>query len=307
MLKSNRRLMRLVTLALTIPLAVLCGTSPALATGKPTGAFKNFTLCPLKNTKVRQCLYSDTTKGPGGGKVILGKQTVPIENPISLQGGVYLNLETEEDEFVNAEGGPTLSNSPENVPGGLLEIFAPEFLPEPLKFFFEEYIINKGPTGVTATTEVVGAVKLNESNLIDGNGVALTLPVRVHLNNSFLGSECYIGSSAHPITFNLTTGTTSPPEPNKPISGKVGTIVFSEENNLLRITENSLVDNAFSAPAAEKCVNYVPWWLGGELIEYLANKVVDEKIGLPSAAGHNTAILNGVVEKATAKAVKASE
>jgi hypothetical protein len=308
MLKSNRRWMRLVTLSLTVPLLVaLCGTSSALAVGKPTGAYKNFTLCPLKGKEVIECLYSDTNKGSTGGKVTLGKQTVAIENPVSLQGGIRLNEVAEEEEFVNAEGGSTLSNSPQTVPGGLLEIFPPSFLPEPLKYFFEEYIINKGPTGVTATTEQVGAIKINESHLVNGHKTALVLPVRVHLNNSFLGSECYIGSAANPITFNLTTGQTSPPEPNKPITGKVGTIVFSEEDNLVRITENSLVDNAFSVPSAEGCVNYVPWWLGGELIEALANEVVDSKLGLPSAAGHNAVELNGTIEKATVKAVKASE
>jgi hypothetical protein len=303
--KGNRRWMRLVTLVLTAPLVALCGVSPALASREPTGAYKNFTLCPLKS--VNDCLYSDTNKGPTGGKATLGKETVPIENPVSLQGGVHYNFEAEEEEFVNAEGGPTLSNSPQTVPGGLLEIFPPELLPEPLKFLFEEYLINKGPTGATATTELVGSIKINESHLVNGHRTALVLPVRVHLNNPFLGSECYIGSVANPITLNLTTGTTSPPGPNESISGKVGNIVFSEEDNLVRITENSLVDNAFSVPVAEGCVNYVPWWLGGSLIEALADEVIDSKLGLPSAAGHNTVELNGTIEKATAKAVEASE
>jgi hypothetical protein len=301
MLKGNRRLVRLVMLALTVPLAVALLASPAFAEGKPKAPYNHFTLCPLKNTKVKQCLWSNVTSG----KVEIGKQPVPITNPITLQGGVY--LAAGEDVFVPAEGGSTLSNSPQNVPGGLLGIFPPEFLPEPLKFFFEEYIINAGPTGVTATTEQVGEIKLNEGNLLNGVETALVLPVRVHLNNSFLGSECYIGSSSHPLTLNLTTGTTEPPEPNKPISGKIGILTFTEENKLLTITENSLVDNSFSAPKAEKCVNYVPWWLGGELIEELALEVLDGKIGLPSAAGHNTAILNGTIQKATAVAVKASE
>jgi hypothetical protein len=302
MLKRNRRLMRIVVLALAVPLAVMSLASSALATGKPTGEFKNFTLCPLKNTSVHFCVYSDTT----GGEVKLGNQKVPITNPITFQGGVY-KVGTEEETYINPEGGPVLSNSPQNVPGGLLGLMPPEFLPEPLKFFFEEFIINKGPTGVTATTEVVGPVKLSRQDLLLEEGTALTLPVRVHLNNSFLGSECYVGSSAHPITLKLTTGATSPEKPNESISGKTGTLTTNEEFTLDVLTNNSLVDNAFSAPKAEKCVNYVPWWLGGELIEALALEVLDGKIGLPSADGHNTAILNGTVELGSAKAVKASE
>jgi hypothetical protein len=37
-----------------------------------------------------------------------------------------------------------------------------------------------------------------------------------------LGSSCYVGSSARPLQLNLTAGATSPPAPNKPISGKRG-------------------------------------------------------------------------------------
>jgi hypothetical protein len=48
--------------------------------------------------------------------------------------------------------------------------------------------------------------------------------VKVRLENPFLGSECYVGSNSSPVVLNLTTGTTSPPAPNKPIKGTVGNI-----------------------------------------------------------------------------------
>lgn len=47
----------------------------------------------------------------------------------------------------------------------------------------------------------------------DGNTLSKTaevVPVRAHLKNIHLGEACYIGSSARPITLNLTTGTTAP-------------------------------------------------------------------------------------------------
>jgi len=304
--RAGRRIAGAASL-LAVP-AVLLGllASPALATGKPTGEFKNFTACPLKHTpKPEICLYSKTSSG----EVKLGSTAVPITNPIYLQGGFYIAIEEEEAHsvWVNAEG-ETLSKSPENVPGGLLDILPPEFLPEPLKYLFEEYIINKGITGVTATTELVGAVKYDEGALVNGaNEPDLTLPVRVHLGNTFLGEDCYVGSSAHPVTLQLTDGTTSPKLPNKPITGTVGEITFKDGNKLVVITGNKLVDNSFSAPAASGCVNYFPWWLGGELIEELANEVIDKKIGLPSEDGNNTAILNNTLEKASAVAVKESE
>src|SRR6202040_3165161 len=108
--------------------------------------------------------------------------------------------------------------TPQTVPGGLLKIVAPTFFPEILQIIFNEFI-NKGITGVTSTTELVGEVTLNVGNEISASGTALTLPVRVHLENSFLGNNCFIGSKAHPVLVELTSGTTSPPLPNEPITG----------------------------------------------------------------------------------------
>ena len=43
--------------------------------------------------------------------------------------------------------------------------------------------------------------------------MAMKLPVKMHLENPFLGSNCYVGSSSSPLIWNLTTGTTAPPAP----------------------------------------------------------------------------------------------
>jgi hypothetical protein len=179
---------------------------------------------------------------------------------------------------------------------------SPEFFPEPLKAIFNEFI-NKGITGVTATTELVGEVNLNLLNQLTGSGTALTLPVRVHLENSFLGSGCYIGSKAHPVVVEFTTGTTSPPAPNKPITGKVGEIETKESGNIIIVNNNSLVNNSFAAPEAEGCGSQILFGLFTGLID----KAVGSEVGLPSAAGNNTAILNGKQELADVAAVKASE
>ena len=61
---------------------------------------------------------------------------------------------------------------------------------------------------------------------------------------------------------------------------------------------NSLVNNSFAAPTAEGC---------GGLFSFLVDPAVNAEIGLPSAAGHNTAILNGTQELAASAAVRASE
>ena len=95
---------------------------------------------------------------------------------------------------------------------------------------------------------------------------------------------------------NLTTGATSPPAPNKTIKGNPGKI--NVEEGLLTDEGNSLVNNSFAAPEAEGC---------GGIFSFLIDPLVDAKLGLPSAAGHNTAILNGKLQQAGAKTVKESE
>jgi hypothetical protein len=279
-------LARLAAAALA-PLAMLALAAPAMA-GKPTGEFANFTECPVGNPAVITCIYGSTTSG----EFTIGSTSVPLTKTQTLQGGLNGEL-----EFVNAANGETLSKTPQTVPGGLLKIMAPSFLPGFLQELFNEFI-DKGITGVTATTELVHTPSLNLFAALSGEGTALTLPVRVHLENPLLGSGCYVGSSAHPITVELTTGTTSPPAPNKPITGSAGEFDVKDGGELLILRKNSLVNNSFAAPEAEGC---------GGFFSFLIDPAVDAEIGLPSAAGHNTAILDGTQELAGAGVVKASE
>ena len=280
--------------ALIVPLAI---ASPALATPHhPTGNFVPFADCPLSNPAVTQCIVANTSSG----EFVVGKKTVPITNPITLQGGTIPNETTGEVEFVAAEDGNTLSQAPQTVPGGLLGIKAPTTWPKKLQERFNKFI-DEGLTGVTETTELAkpaSAIKLSTTNLIFEDGVALQLPVKVKLSNVFLGSSCYVGSESNPIVLNLTTGTTSPPEPNKPIKGSAGALEILEEGALLRLIGGSLVDNAFAAPEATGC---------GGVFSKLVDPLVNAAFGVPAAAGLNTAILTGKLEDAFAPAVRASE
>ena len=86
------------------------------------------------------------------------------------------------------------------MPGGLLEIIAPEFLPKWLQEIINNFI-NEGITGVTETTELAmpaSHARLNLTSLFSASGTALKLPVKVKLSNAFLGSECYVGSGVEP-------------------------------------------------------------------------------------------------------------
>jgi hypothetical protein len=278
-------------------LALLVFAPSALAEHHPTGNFAPFKYCPLANSATEFCTVANTT----GGEFSVGKRDVPINKTITLQGGLHENS-SGELEFIAAEGAETLSKTALYVPGGLLDIVAPEFLNKEEKEKFEK-AINEGITGVTETTELAkpaSAIKLSTRNLIFETGTALQLPVKVKLGNVFLGEGCYIGSESSPITLNLTTGTTSPPEPNKPIKGSPGKGEFLEEGTLIRLSGGSLVDNSFSAPGSHGCGTI-------KLFEGLVDEAVNAELGVPSAAGHNTAILNGSLEEAFAPAVTASE
>jgi hypothetical protein len=291
------RLTSLFAVAASASLLVLAFASSAQAL-KPTGDFVNFGDCPMNNPSVNQCIWAQTTSG----QFSIGSTEVPITKAITLQGGLIFIEEPRSETFVGARDGNTLSKTPQTVPGGLLKIVAPSFFGEPLSKIFNEFI-NKGITGVTATTELVGNPIINRLNLLFGSGTALSLPVRVHVENEFLGPKCFVGSSSKPVTVNLTTGSTSPPPPNMSITGSVGEIEGKDEGQLVVINKNSLVDNSFAAPVAEGCGSQILFGLFTGLID----SAVDSQLALPSAAGHNTAILNGSLENTSVSAVKASE
>ncbi len=278
-------------------LMALAFASPALAL-KPTGDFVNFGNCPTKVTGVNFCVFAQTTSG----EFKIKKTEVPITKTITLQGGIIDNETTGAETWVNAaNGAETLSKTPQSVPGGLLKIMAPEFFPEPLKKIFNEFI-SKGITGVNATAELVGNISISRGALLTGAPNALNLPVRVHLENEFLGPKCYVGSSSKPVNIELTTGTTSPALPNEPITGSLGEPEFKDESILI-LRKNSLVNNTFAAPEAEGCGSQILFGIFTGVVDGAVNL----ELGLPSVSGNNTAILKGTLENAAEAAVLASE
>jgi hypothetical protein len=287
--------MRRLFMTAALVAALVVSASQALASSHhPTGEFAQFAECPLSHPSLAFCIYSESN----GGFFQIGKKTVPLKNPVVLQGG--LEESGEEAIFVAAENGETLSKTPQVVPGGLLGVVAPSWWPTYLKNLFNE-TINNGFTGVTATVELAApasSIKLSPGNLIAEEGDALVLPVKIKLSNPFLGSNCYIGSNTNPVVINFTTGETSPPPPNEPISGAAGTLTANEDFTLLTLSGGRLVNNSFAAPKAKGC---------GGLFSFFIDPFVDSLIGLPSPAGTNTAILEGKIQLASPEAVKASE
>jgi len=278
------------TLAAAAVGAATMAIGASAASAAPTGPYAVFAQCPTGNPDVSVCVVSDTT----GGAIKLGNQNVPINKRIRLQGGLKFDPDTFESIFVPAKNGDTLQQTALDVPGGLLGITVPSALPQPARGLLEAAI--NTVNGVKATAQLVGPVGFSFNNLLSGQGIAVELPIRVKLDNPFLGNNCYIGSASAPVKLRLTNGTTNPPAGTAPLVGSPG--VLGATGDITTVTGQSLVDNTFSVPKASGC---------GGLLSPLINPVVDLKVGLPSAAGKSTARLNGDAQIGDASLVKASE
>jgi hypothetical protein len=258
---QSKTLTRLLAAAGAAILAIALFAPIAQAKEEPKAGFTQFRGCPRPEEKVMfYCIRSDVK----GGHLQFGKKNVPIENPLTLVGGTNVEFE----EFTaNSEGG--LSKTKQKVPGGVLGLTGLTWL---LEFFGSEALT------LYATTELAGAPE-------EFTPTGVILPIKVHLEtpSGVLGNNCYIGSNGTPIVLHNTTGTTEPPPPNKPITGK--NFELKEEAGIVHLRNGIFVDNSFSVPGASGCelklFGFIPISLNG---------FVNEQSGLPSAAGHNEAV-----------------
>jgi len=273
-------------------LVALVFAATALASShNPKGEYAQFNECPLNRVTITDCIFSVSS----GGGFTVGKKTVPLVNPVTLQGG--FEGAGEEIEFYGAENGDTLSKTAQPVPGGLLGITAPTWWPKFIQDWFNN-LINEGFTGVTATVELTGPTKgltnidLSTENLLFEEGTALGLPVKIKLSNAILGSNCYIGSNSKPVQLNFTTGTSGA------LKGSAGELSFNEAFTIITISGGKLVDGTYAAPAAAGC---------GGIFSFFIDPLVNSILGTPSPSGKNSATLEGKLQDAQAEAVKASE
>jgi hypothetical protein len=242
--------------------AVVATSLLALGSSAAFAAFPDFTGCPTANPSVTACVDIESTDG----FLDIKGFRVPIGTSFALRGGLIPNANggVGPATFVAPTNGTGVFSKPIQIPGGILGIEFP--IPG---------------NAVTATAQLAGSA----SNIrIDPAELFVSIPVKLKLDNPILGSNCYIGSNSNPVRLNLTVGTTSPPPPNRPITGHAGELSFDARGNVLFIG-NINVDNAFSVPGATGC------GLGLGLV----NALVNAKLGLPSAAGNNTiSITNNV-------------
>ena len=256
-LKHRARLSLVAVAALVVAALV----APAANAATPAPGYTQFTGCPTaaEVPTTQFCMHSKIK----GGFFKMGNKKVPIENPITITGGVNEELE---HFAATSQGG--MKPVKQKVPGGVV-----------------------GLTGLTWLLELLGSEALTLYAVTEAMGPpALTLttidmPIRVHLINSTLGNNCYVGSPTNPIQLHLTTGTTSPPPPNTPISGKEGELGYSEATSILTLNNATFVDNSFSAPGASGCVltlfGFIPISING---------LVNTQSGLPAPAGTNETV-----------------
>ncbi len=265
--RASRPVRRTLAVFAAACFALVLMSSSASAAKNPLNVihkeeFAKFVNCPTNIDKA--CVYSETLSG----EFKFGSKSVPITNPVIMQGG-YLELGFGvyplDPPLYGAEA---VSKTSQPVPGGLTGL--------------SEQI--GGP--VNATAEVAGEVLLRPDAISFGENIGIKLPIKVHLENEELGPNCYIGSDEEPIVLRLTDGTTEPPAGTEPISGAVGTNEGRDKGRLLTFIGNKQVDNTFEVPAAKNCGT-------NALLEPVITAAVNAAEGLPSAPGKNVAILEG--------------
>jgi hypothetical protein len=268
--RARERRLAGAVMALVTALVALAAAGPALAIKEPVDKedFAPFADCPTAGSAV--CIVSNTT----GGEFKLGSKTVPIPEGtvITLQGG--LPLESYVDQTLTQPlDGKTLSETPLSVPGGLTGI---------------------GGLGgeVTATAELAGPVEVNRSDLAIPVGPAVTLALKVKLDNEVLGENCYIGSDAEPIVLHLTVGKTAPPAPAEPLEGHRNPLEYKDKKRLVYIPNNTLVDNNFAVPGVSGC---------GGALSSIIDPIVDLDTGLPSKAGESKVVMTASLEETASK------
>jgi hypothetical protein len=292
----RRRGLVVAAMALAVPLMALGSVSSALA----APVFEKFKECPTEIPGATLCQWAQTTSG----EFAIGTTEVPINMPVTQQGGGIPDGIPTEYFLLPAKNGESLSKTELNVPGGLLDLvnctkIKGEFLFEKAERAFCKGFFENGFTGVTSTLELVAnehdPAFLNEHNLAEETGTAITLPVRIHLKNPLLGNVCYIGSEASPILLHLSTGKSGT------LTGKRGKVqtLHEGEREALRIYENTLVDNTFTVPVTEGCGEFFG-------ITGFLDSLVNEKLGLPSKAGNNIAKLEGELTNTSVEEVELS-
>jgi hypothetical protein len=290
---SFGRSARYGTLAAVTALAVLMPLAAASAGttsgGTLRGDWAAFTRCPVDNSKMLAatgqakngsgssalCAVNDSPSGT----IKLGN-TSATSGDTNLQAGLVGNFSAG-FSVVSPKGGG-IAAAPVDIPGGLLGLICPSSIPV-ISAICQE-IVGSPLNTVAAVVQPAG--KPSHFNLGAGllKGVPiLKLPVKIQLQNSILGSNCYIGSNSDPIVL----------QPENMVTPKITTQRFDpngtpDKKGVLEdiVVNGQQGDDTFSVPGATGC---------GGLLSAVIDPILNAKEGLPSASGNNSLILNNAV------------
>ncbi|MEU8957799.1 hypothetical protein AB0C93_26235 [Streptomyces sp. NPDC048518] len=257
------------------------GTATAAAPA-PNGEWAPFTRCPVDAPamlvadgldKTPQCVVSSSLSG----SIKLGKTTVPTGRT-NLQMGVVQNADGT-SSVVAPSGGALIADSA-TVPGGLLGLMCPSNIPAITDIC--KQLDNSSLNKITATVESVGApYDFDQTAGIVTDKPIVAIPVRIHLQNPFLGGKCYIGTAAKPVV--LRPKNLQFPEFGMSFFRGDGTADDEGEMSRIDLTKATQNDSTFAVPGAGGC---------GLGLFGLIDAAVNAKTGLPSATGNNSLTLN---------------
>ncbi|MGW3958074.1 hypothetical protein ACWEKM_46145 [Streptomyces sp. NPDC004752] len=256
------------------------GTATA-ATAQLNGEWAPFTRCPVDApamvaadglARTPQCVVSASPSG----SITLGNTTV-VTGRTNLQLGVVQNSDGTSTVVAPPDGAVIADSA--SVPGGLLGLMCPSGLPVITAIC--EQLADSTLNRITATVESVGTpFDFDQSAGVVTDRPIVALPVRIHLENPFLGAGCYIGTKNNPIVLRP-RNLTSPAFGLSSFKGD-GTPAADGEMSRIGLTGATQNDSSFAVPGASGC------GLGIGLIDAAVNL----KTGLPSAAGKNSLTLN---------------
>ncbi|MET8572445.1 hypothetical protein [Streptomyces sp. NPDC004783] len=257
------------------------GTATAAA-AVPNGEWAPFTRCPVDApamlaadglTRTPQCVVSSSPSG----SIKLGKTTVTTGRT-NLQIGVVQN--SDGTSSVVAPAGGALVADSATVPGGLLGLMCPSNIPVVTAIC--EQLDDSSLNKITATVESVGTpYAFDQTAGILTDQPIVAIPVRIHLENPFLGSKCYIGTADNPVV--LRPENRQFPEFGMSFFRGDGTAADDGEMSRISLTGATQNDSTFTVPGASGC---------GLGLFGLIDAAVNAKTGLPSASGNNSLTLN---------------
>ncbi|WP_328333699.1 MULTISPECIES: hypothetical protein [unclassified Streptomyces] len=281
-MRSVSTRLRLGLLAGSTALTAFVSVGTATAAGGPVslnGSWAPFSRCPVDapamlaadgQNDTALCVSSHSANG----SIKLGNSVVPT-GASDLQLGVITHPDGS-STLVSPAGGALVADSAQ-LPGGLLGLMCPSNVP--VVSGICKQITDNTLNRVTATIESVN----NPSGftLLAGATTGkpiVTLPVRIHLQNPFLGDKCYIGTSSDPILLrpqNLTA-----PTPGTEAFDADGTADPDGALGRINLVGANQGDSSYAVPGASGC--------GLDLLNWAVNL----KTALPSPSGRNSVTLN---------------